>query len=147
MADTRHFYNEKEDELIRKFYNEPDGKQYLIELLGVSEKSLTIRASKIHASKERIRWNGKETNMVRKEYHKSFGADLIKDKIGRTKKAVRRKADKLGATRKNWTKEAEELVREYYGQPNGMQILRELFPEKTKSAIIGKAHRLGLTGK
>ena len=77
MAGNRHFYNREEDDLIRKYYNEPGGKQYLIDQLGVSEKSITIRASKIHSSKPRERWNGEETDMVRKEYSKPFGSDYI----------------------------------------------------------------------
>lgn len=118
---------------------------------GIKKNSLVHKAKDLKV-KRQPGIDGKNRNSFTKEEkdfiisnYKKLTAKEIADKLGRKEQAIfafwsnnKISADAL------WTKEKEDLFREVYPKYTNEYLVKHYFPNRTVSALINEAHKLGI---
>ena len=92
------------------------------------------------------KWLPEEDDMMRRDYKKVRKAELEKLIPNHTWDAIRTRAKKLGIANENksWTKEEDDLIRQFYNENVGKERLQELLSGRSLAAIRTRAVKMGI---
>lgn len=155
ISDTfLHRWDEKEDEILRRYYQEKNGMEMILKILpDRSVGGIKNRAKILGLWKTAVRYPPEFEEVVKEHYFEENGMDKILEKYPyATPQAVRRYAIKLGLHEPNknnkwtrWTDAEKNILKDNASATD--EELQRLIPNKTLPAINAKRSELKLKRK
>lgn len=124
------------DEILTKLY--PKSKEFIIH-----------KACQLKIKREIYFWSDEDILILKQSYENKIPVNKIKELLNNkfSINAILTKAQNLGICQREWWSDKENnLLKEYY-HIYDMNKIREMFPNRTKDAIIAHAMKLGLVHK
>lgn len=135
------FYTPEEDEIIKQYYP-IEGIKCLSRLPGRTKGSLYDRVLTLGVNYNSIKYTPEEDAII-KQYYILEGRNIMKRLPNRVWKNIKQRAHRLGIKSNyfnNWSDKEISLLKQYYKT----NLLSQILPNKTQSAIAKKISQLGL---
>lgn len=142
-----YFWTKEEIKILRNNYSKLETEELIKLLPNKNHNSIYLKASRLGLVKG-TRWSNKELSLLKSIYPTMSKKQILEKLPNRTWNAILRRVNELGLKKeikesKTWTDDEILFLKQWFRRASD-EFLMDMLPDKTWTAIIHKASRLGL---